>query len=303
MLNELNYTRTLMTIQHAFMTVVLIFVQIERIGYQGLKMALNFAGMLFSIYLLLKVADCNFRTPAPAFCKNLDTAAMVTWFRVELVLNFGIILSNVVFLFLRAIFKHKMQVDDLIDARKKTSNIDTLLALQKLANAFHNEAVPLIISTVLYLSPGNVLPDGTIRTFGGNQLQFQLNLITGSNYINTFFIAILVFVSWKKGPTWWTKISPYLFFALLMFVYFVVPFLNVVLALALILFPDINLRQSMFESWAAFYMSLQIIKIFDYFFTIRREYLHDAKMFLATRKMCATENEDTVRLMLEQQAE
>ena len=171
----------------------------------------------------------------------------------------------------------------MIDARKKTSNIDTLLALQKLANAFHNEAVPLIISTVLLLSPGNVLPDGTVRTFGGNQLQFQQLLILVSNYINTLFIAILIFVSWKKGPAWWTKISPYLFFALLVFVYFVVPFLNVVLAMALILFPNINLRQSMFESWAAFYMSLQIIKIFDYFFTIRREYLHDAKMFIATR--------------------
>lgn len=295
MLNEINFTRTLMTVQHAFMTVVLIFVQIERINWHGTKMALNFAGMLFSIYLLLKVADSNFRTPAPAYCKNLDTAAMVTWFRVELVLNFGIIISNMTFLFLRSLFKHKMQVDDLIDARKKTSNIDTLLALQKLANAFHNEAVPLIISTFLWMSPANVLPNGTVRTFGGNQLEFQQLLILVSNYVNTAFVAILIFASWKKGPQLWTSVSPYVFFALLMTIYFVVPFLNVVLALALICYPKINLRESMFETWAAFYMALQIVKIFDYFFTIRREYLHDAKMYVATRKVCEDADADQMQ--------
>jgi len=41
------------------------------------------------------------------------------------------------------------------------------------------------------------------------------------------FVSFMIFVNWKKGPQWWTKYSPYLYFAMIIIVYLVLPVLNI----------------------------------------------------------------------------
>jgi hypothetical protein len=56
---------------------------------------------------------------------------------------------------------------------------------------------------------------------------YQLNFILVSNYMNTICVTILIFVPWKKGPPIYQKFSPYVFFALMITVYIVLPTMNI----------------------------------------------------------------------------
>lgn len=121
-----------------------------RVGYVGMKTFLNFFGMMLSVYVLFAAADANFVTPQIKHCPNVDTSAFVLWIHIELIFNIGIVLSNVLFLFLRSVFKHKLSLDHLVDAKKRVPTIDTLLALQPLSDAWNNEAVPFILCNFIW---------------------------------------------------------------------------------------------------------------------------------------------------------
>ena len=56
------------------------------------------------------------------------------WLRIEVAVSLGIVLSNILFMFFRSLFKHKVYVDDKIDERKKLPQIDTMIALQQIGN-------------------------------------------------------------------------------------------------------------------------------------------------------------------------
>lgn len=71
----------------------------------------------------------------------------------------GLLVSNATFLAIRACVKHKLQLDD-IPERKKLPNVDTIMAIQEVANAFNAQMVPFIISTFLY-----IVPNGTNEGF------------------------------------------------------------------------------------------------------------------------------------------
>lgn len=91
----------------------------DRIKTLTAKYLMSFAGMMGYIYAIIGIAKCNFYTPSPRESPNLTTGAVVTWFRVELLTWFGIILSNILFLLIRSMVKHKVDYSIYIDEQKK----------------------------------------------------------------------------------------------------------------------------------------------------------------------------------------
>lgn len=178
----------------------------------------------------------------------MDTAAAVTWFRIELAVNIGIVLSNIIFMSARAIFKHKILVDDTLDDRKKLPQIDTMIALQRVGNSWNNEALPFIISNFLWFFPASG------RYTSDSILVIQQFAILICNYISVFSVFLMIFISWKKGCRLWVKIAPYLYYVLMINLYLVMPAANTLFATALILYPSINLKLSIFESWLVLYL-------------------------------------------------
>ena len=111
--------------------------------------------MLLYIFVILVVAKLNYYTPTPYNSTNLDMGAVITWLRVEILVWFCIIISNMTFLAVRSCFKHKIDIDLLMDDRMKLPTIDTLVALTTVANTFHSDLVPALVTTVLYFVPSS----------------------------------------------------------------------------------------------------------------------------------------------------
>jgi len=85
--------------------------------------------MLIYVYLVISVSYINYMTPTPDDSPNIATGAVVTWFRIEIATWFGVVLSNMMFMFLRSMFKHKIDHSIYLDDNKKLPSIDTMLAL------------------------------------------------------------------------------------------------------------------------------------------------------------------------------
>jgi hypothetical protein len=92
---------------------------------------------------------------------------------------------------------------------------------------------------------------------------------------------ILIFVHWKKGPKVWRQISPYVYFSLIVFAYVLMPLANLVLGAYLWIAPNIDLQAEMLESYIVFCIVLYTIRLFEFFFIIRRTVLPDARTYLA----------------------
>ena len=63
------------------------------------------------------------------------------------------LISNIVFIAIRSCVRHKLQLD-LIDEKKQLPNVDTIIAISEVANAFNAQFVPLAVNN--YLSVTNI---------------------------------------------------------------------------------------------------------------------------------------------------
>jgi len=133
--------------------------QNDRIRAQAVKYGLSFAWMLLYIFVIIIVGKLNYYTPSPQNCPNLDCAAVTTWIRIELLAWLSIVVSNITFLAVRFCFKHKIDMDLFISERTKLPSIDTLTALTIIANKFHNDFVPSIVTIFLVWAPNSHMLD------------------------------------------------------------------------------------------------------------------------------------------------
>ena len=103
--------------------------------------------MLWYIYAILDIALLNYWTPSPNSGEfNTATACVITWDRIELYTWFGIVASNIVFMFLRSLIKPALDPTVYIDEKKKLPSIDTLIAIHEIATLFHTEFVPFFVA-------------------------------------------------------------------------------------------------------------------------------------------------------------
>ena len=85
---------------------------------------------------------------------------------------------------------------------------------------------------------------------------------------------------WKTGPDWWVKISPKLFYGLMILNYILVPILVIGLSISYFLSPA---RMNTSSSYYVFYLILQAEKLLYFFMRIKPNYLHKAKTFFNLR--------------------
>jgi len=97
----------------------------------GIKQFMNFIGMILYVYLILQVTEVMVLYPRPMLWEgptHLSLAATFMWFQVETGVFIGLLVSNAIFLAVRACIRHKLQLDD-IPERKKLPNVDTIIAI------------------------------------------------------------------------------------------------------------------------------------------------------------------------------
>jgi hypothetical protein len=121
---------------------------------------------------------------------------------------------------MRSLKKNELDPTVYVDDNKKIPTIDTIVSMHEVASLFHTEFVPFFIGNCqLFVPDGAQIP--------APPGAYQLNFILVSNYINTLLVTILIFVPWKKGPAFYQKFSPYLYFVIMIIVYLVLPILNI----------------------------------------------------------------------------
>lgn len=106
--DKIEFTRVLICYIHGILILVNIMMHSSRLNAPILKYVFSFAGMLFYVYLVISVSYINYETPTPVDSPNIATGAVVTWFRIEIATWFSVVISNTVFMFLRSLFKHKV---------------------------------------------------------------------------------------------------------------------------------------------------------------------------------------------------
>jgi len=154
------------------------------------------------------------------------------------------------------------------------------------ANAFNSMWVPTIVSIVLYLQK-----NGTNES----PLFFVLTLIVISNVLGAFAIFSLVFIHWKKGQDWWLKISPYLFGFLLFFVYLIMPVTNIIVIVAVMIDPNIKIKEYDTNSYIIFFLTLYTIRVVEFLTWIRKSVLDDARTYLNNRELLQEKNVDQLQ--------
>jgi hypothetical protein len=87
--------------------------------------------------------------------ENEVLTAVYVWLQIEWVAFVAIIVSNVCFLLLRSCFHHKIRVED-VPERMQLPGIDTIVAIQSIANQFNSQYVPAIISFVIFYRTGQL---------------------------------------------------------------------------------------------------------------------------------------------------
>jgi hypothetical protein len=121
---------------------------------------------------------------------------------------------------------------------------------------------------------------------GNNQgLELQLQLVFISNIISLLAITFLIFIPWKKGPDFYTKISPVIFYILMYLNYVVLPIGNILMSTYFTVNPNYNLKIVPLESWIIFFTIVCVSRLTEFFGSIKKIVMDDARIFLETRRM------------------
>lgn len=106
-----------------------------------------------------------------------------------------------------------------------------------------------------------------------------------SNYLSLFAIIFLIFVPWKKGPALYLKVSPYIFYFMMYLNYVILPLGNIGLSTYFTISPKYNLKVKPMESWVIFFTVVCFSRVVEFFSSIKKLVMDDARIFLQTRKI------------------
>jgi hypothetical protein len=109
----------------------------DRIPWDGLKQGLNFLGMVLYVQMILEASvTMSMFTKTMISEGDLQSKSAYLWLVIEQLVFMSTLISNVVFLLIRSQVRHKLQLDA-IDEKKQLPNVDTIIAISEVANAFH----------------------------------------------------------------------------------------------------------------------------------------------------------------------
>lgn len=108
----------------------------------------------------------------------------------------------------------------------------------------------------------------------------QLTIILFSNYVSLMAITFLIFCPWKKGPEWYLKISPVLFYCMMYLNYVALPVLNILLTIFFTVNPKYDLKILPLESWVIFFTVVCFSRLVEFFTSLKKVVLDDARIYL-----------------------
>jgi hypothetical protein len=135
--NAINLLRKfVIPLTHGALMIMCFIVSSDRIPWDGLKQGLNFAGMLLYIEMILQCSLAMGLFQTPISTESLQLRSAFIWLEIEQLVFMSTLFSNVIFLLIRSQVRHKLQLDA-IDEKKQLPNVDTIIAISEVANAFH----------------------------------------------------------------------------------------------------------------------------------------------------------------------
>lgn len=257
---------------HGALTIINFVTNNPRINLDCGKQFFSFGGMLIMILLIQEITNIMYVFPQPIDWIHAPYQAVgcYIWLELEWMIFSATLISNVVFIMVRSCVRHKIQLDQ-VPERKQLPNVDTIIAIKEVVDAFCAQLVPFFVSMLIFFQP-----NGT----NTGQLFWQLELILVSNLLSVAAISFLVFVHWKKGPRWWKAISHKVFTVLLLTNYIFIPGTNILVSFIFIFNPSVDLKQEPVESYVVFFMVICFSRVLEYFTLIRKTVIMDAKIFL-----------------------
>lgn len=131
---------------------------------------------------------------------------------------FGMLFSNVCFIFLRSLFRPQADPGEFKAEKDKLPRIDTIIALREVTEAYNTAFVSCYVTTELYFNKYDY-SDGPVT---------ELAIMMGTSFLALACFTCYIFVSWKTGPVWWNKIGYYVYLGFAIIAYIVVPVVNII---------------------------------------------------------------------------
>ena len=272
---------------HGLLFILNSVVSASRLNLDCGKQIFAFIGMVFMVVLIFDVTSILYVFPETHAIKFApqDVIGCFVWIELEWMIFLAVILSNIFFIFIRTMITHKIQLDQ-VPVRKQLPDVDTIVAIKEVADEFAAQYVPFIVSIIIFFQP-----NGT----NTGKLYWTLKMILLSNMASVFCITFLVFVSWKKGPAWWTNISHYFFFILLLLNYILIPLANIAVFVYYIFDPSIDLKAEPIESYIIFFTVICFARILEYVTLVRRTVVLDARIFLQQKQVMMSKTTEELR--------
>ena len=131
--------------------------------------------------------------------------AINVWIFIEMINCCGLVFTNIFFLMIRSLVRHKLTFDK--GAQNELADSETIDALKPLINSFNSTWVPFLVCFLF---------DTHTHTF------VMVNVYI-STAVNALISLVLIFVHWQKGPRLYKKYAPYLFFVGVIFTWVLSP--------------------------------------------------------------------------------
>lgn len=192
---------------------------------------LVYLNMLFQVTFLMQHYPPKFDYQKKDNPLAQNFTGCLVWLMIEYTAFLSIIISNVMFLFFRTVLHHKIQLDK-VPERKQLPAVDTIVAIKEVSNSFNAMFIPASMSTLLLFVNDNLIQ---------SVLFPLLAAIYFSNVLGGICIFTMIFVHWKKGAPWWTRISPVLYVCLLYFSFVIMPGIVLVISMIYSFDPNIDL--------------------------------------------------------------
>lgn len=264
---------------HLFLCVGILLTENPIYPLEGFQSWMYMIGCFLLINLLITVYEMAYCYPDPEQLGedgfNMALFGSFTYLLIEQVCVVFIIYANIIFMLLRGCCRHKVTYTSL-PAHRQIAEIDTIFVMKTLMNQFSIRVIAV----------------GVMKNLN---FQFDLpeyNAMAWFSYTSLVLITLLIFVHWRKGPSWWVKISKPLFLGILVTDFFLLP-VGTLIVMAFYL-KKVNTPENEFLKFYNFLFvwlgCVAIGRLVDLFFTVRPMLMEQA------RALDAIEDRNTLAL-------
>lgn len=99
----------------------------------------------------------------------------------------------------------------------------------------------------------------------------QRGVICAFSWITLFVTFFHIFVSWRKGPAWWTRVAPYLYYGSTILIYQILPLITLAYVMFLWIWPGVSFVESTFSPWNIQYSVFSAAQFITFWTSYRQQ--------------------------------